>query len=51
VEFQKGVKKSAPSTDASAPEVKRKISKWDERGSTASTNTTTATTHSSSKPK
>jgi len=51
VEFQKGVKKSAPAADTSAPEVKRKISKWDERGSAATTNSTTATTHSSSKPK
>lgn len=51
VEFQKGVKKSAPSADVSAVEVKRKVSKWDERGSAATTNSTTATTHSSSKPK
>lgn len=51
VEFQKGVKKSAPSADTSAPEVKRKISKWDERGSAATSNITTAAAHGSSKPK
>ena len=51
VEFQKGVKKTAPSTDLSSAEAKRKISKWDERSSAATTNSTTAAAHGASKPK
>jgi len=51
VEFQKGVKRAIPLTETSATEVKRKTSKWDERGGAAISNSTAVTSHSSSKPK